>query len=156
RAAGQFVALGLHRHPPEDQWTWRGGRGLSHRRPGAARHSRAGEPVRHRVAGPDRLPGDCRTRLRVARTQGTGELITRCRTRVAARAAGPHTATRRGRTARLPATGMCMQQTAEARPLKAYLAVGLLQGLALWAAGEAWPHATGWRVLCSALLAFTV
>ncbi|MCW3147515.1 DUF4153 domain-containing protein [Stutzerimonas stutzeri] len=49
-----------------------------------------------------------------------------------------------------------MQQTAEARPLKAYLAVGLLQGLALWAAGEAWPHATGWRVLCSALLAFTV
>jgi len=49
-----------------------------------------------------------------------------------------------------------MEQTGEARPLKVYLAVGLLQGLALWAASEAWPHAAGWRVLCSALLAFTV
>ena len=49
-----------------------------------------------------------------------------------------------------------MEQTGEARPLKVYLAVGLLQGLTLWAASEAWPHAAGWRVLCSALLAFTV
>ncbi len=49
-----------------------------------------------------------------------------------------------------------MEQTGDARPLKVYLAVGLLQGLALWAASEAWPHAAGWRVLCSALLAFTV
>ena len=49
-----------------------------------------------------------------------------------------------------------MELTGEARPLKVYLAVGLLQGLALWAASEAWPHAAGWRILCSALLAFTV
>lgn len=49
-----------------------------------------------------------------------------------------------------------MEQTGEARPLKIYLAVGVLQGLVLWAASEAWPHSTGWRVLCSALLAFTV
>ncbi|WP_312728315.1 DUF4153 domain-containing protein [Stutzerimonas kunmingensis] len=49
-----------------------------------------------------------------------------------------------------------MEQIGEARPLKIYLAVGVLQGLVLWAVSEAWPHSTGWRVLCSAMLAFTV
>jgi hypothetical protein len=49
-----------------------------------------------------------------------------------------------------------MEQTSEARPLTVYLAVGLLQGLALWAASEAWPHGDAWRALCSAFLVLMV
>ena len=49
-----------------------------------------------------------------------------------------------------------MQPVIEQRPLMVYLAVGLLQGLTLWMAGESWPHGSVWRSLCSALIVLVV
>src|SRR5690606_19526297 len=42
------------------------------------------------------------------------------------------------------------------RPLWVYAAVGLLQGLLLWLAGEYWPSDALARALCSALLMFVL
>lgn len=49
-----------------------------------------------------------------------------------------------------------MHPDSERRPLVAYLALGLLQGVTLWMAGENWPHGTIWRAFCSALIMLIV
>ncbi|WP_407293304.1 DUF4153 domain-containing protein [Stutzerimonas zhaodongensis] len=49
-----------------------------------------------------------------------------------------------------------MHPDSERRPLVAYLALGLLQGVTLWMAGEHWPHGPVWRAFCSALIMLIV
>ena len=49
-----------------------------------------------------------------------------------------------------------MHPDSERRALVAYLALGLLQGVTLWMAGEHWPHGTVWRAFCSALIMLIV
>lgn len=58
------AAAGLRRHPPQVARPRRGRRQLRHPGPGRPWTGRAGEPVRHRICGADRLPGDHRSLAR--------------------------------------------------------------------------------------------